>query len=144
MMTDESPASQKTLAQQIQQLREKKGITQNRLAELTHLPLSHIQDIEAGIELFLSPAVRQKIARVLKTTPQSLKALEKPITPQHPILSLEGRNRLIEEMLHFPHETYPCPQCQSPLLVRLFHRKDLEDNPLLEVKAHCEKCLFKL
>jgi transcriptional regulator with XRE-family HTH domain len=144
-MGDDSSVSQKkTLAQWVQQLRDNRSLTQSRLAELTHLPLSQIQDIEAGIELFLSPAVRQKLARVLKTSPQGLKALEKPLTPQQPILSLEGRNRLIEEMLHFPHETYPCPQCQTPLMVRLFHRKDLEDNPLLEIKAHCEKCLFKL
>lgn len=138
------PQQTTSLAQRIQYAREAQGLSQSRLAELTNLPLSQIQDIEAGIDLFLSPSVRQKLARVLKIKPGSIKALEKPILPQQPPLSLEARDRYIEEILHHPHEVYHCPACGAPLTVRLFHRKDLEENPLVEVKAHCTRCLFKL
>ncbi len=133
-----------TLAQRVQHFRESLGITQSRLAELANLPIEQIQDIESGIELFLSPSVRQKLSRVLKIRAIVLKIVEK--APQLPpsSLSQEGRDHYIEEMLHYPHETYPCPECGAPLVVRLFHRRDLEDNPLVEVKANCSQCLFKI
>jgi transcriptional regulator with XRE-family HTH domain len=144
-----SPGSSRTLANtlalRVQQLREQYGYSQERLAELANLPLSQIQDIEAGIELFLSPSVRQKLARVLKTRASVLKAVEKPQQTQlTPYLSPEARERYIEEILHHPNQAYDCLICGGPLAVRLFNRRDLEDNPLVEVKAHCSRCLFRL
>jgi transcriptional regulator with XRE-family HTH domain len=133
-----------TLAQRVQQARETLSLSQAALAEAAHIPISQVQDIEAGIELFLSPAVRQKLARVLKVRPVTLKMLEKPTPPQRPPLSLEARDSYIEELLHFPDREHSCPLCGACLEVRLFQRRDLEDNLLVEVKAHCSQCLFKL
>lgn len=133
-----------TLARRVQSAREDRGMSQAKLAEQAFMPLQQIQDIEAGIELFLAPAVRQKLARVLKLRPQELKALETPMPAHRPALSAEGRERFIEEILHYPNQPYACPACNAPLVVRLFHRRDIEDNPLVEVKATCSECLFKI
>lgn len=133
-----------TLAQRIQQLRESRGMTQQRLAEAANLPLNQIQDIEAGIELFLSPSVRQKLARVLKVRPSTLQSVEKFIPPLQPALSQEAREQMIEEILRYPNEVYACPLCGETLAVRIFNRRDLEDNLLVEVKANCLKCLFRI
>lgn len=143
-MSDSKTRIPTTLAQRVQQIREQQGLSQTKLAELANLPLAQVQDIEAGIELFLSANVRQKLARVLKMRPASLKALEKPIPLPPPALSHSARENYIEEMLLYPHAVHPCPSCKSPLEVRIFNRRDLEDNPLVEVKAHCTKCLFRL
>ncbi len=137
-------SSSKTLAQLLQELREKQGITTTRLAELANLPVKQIQDLEAGLELFLSPAIRQKIARVLKVRPAVLKAFEKMALPENPPLSHQAREQYLDEIMHYPNQEHLCPLCQAPLTIRLFNRRDLEDNLLLEVKAHCSKCLFKL
>ncbi len=133
-----------TLAQRVQYVRENLGLTQGKLAEVANMPVSQIQDIEAGIELFLSPAVRQKLARALKLQPRLLKGVEKEPARPKPPLSQEAKDRYIEEILHHPNETYYCPECQNPLITRLFQRQDLEENRLLEVKATCSKCLFKI
>jgi transcriptional regulator with XRE-family HTH domain len=133
-----------TLAERIQILRESNGLSQSRLAEEANMPLSQIEDIEGGLELFLSPATRQKLARVLKVKSSTIKAVEKEIDAIEPRLSEEARGHFIDEIVHFPNQQYFCPFCKSPLEARIFHRKDLEDNPLVEVKANCSKCLFKL
>lgn len=134
-----------TLAQLIQQLRELRGITRQRLADLAQIPVNQLEDIESGIELFLSPATRQKLARILKTAPATIQALEKqPVLSSVNNLSTEGRERYAEEILHFPDRPHACPVCGEVMTVRLFHRRDLEDNPILEVKAHCKNCLFIL
>lgn len=144
-MTQHPPTEKATtLAQFVQKAREAVGITQGKLAELANLPVNQVEDIETGIELTLSPSVRQKLAKVLKLRPVQLKNLEKQIQPPRPPLSLEARERYIDEILHYPDQSYPCPQCGTELLVRVFQRRDLEDNLLLEVKAHCPQCLFKL
>ncbi len=139
--------SSKTLAQRVQELRTHLGYSLEKVAEIANMSVSQLEDIESGIELFLSPAVRQKLARALKTRPSSLKALEKPREeglPGKTALSASARERYIEEILYHPHAEYPCPNCGTLLLVRLFNRRDLEDNPLVEVKAHCPNCLFKI
>ncbi len=134
-----------TLASALQSLREQQGLSQAALAAKAEVPLTLIEDIEAALELFLSVTTRQKLARALKIRPSFLKSRELP-RPDMPTreLSLQGRDFLTEEILHFPHESHTCPMCQAPLDVRIFQRRDLEDNPLLEVKATCSQCLFKL
>ena len=133
-----------TLAKRVQILRESCGLSQSKLAELANLPLSQVEDIERGLELFLSASVRQKLARVLKIKGSTLQAVEK--APEHvePRLSASAREQYIDEIIHYPNRSYYCPFCKATLDVRLFHRKDLEDNPLVEVKANCTQCLFRL
>jgi len=60
-------ANYKKLGQRIRQLRREKDLTQERLAELTHLDLTTITAIEAGRQ---NPTVKTlaKIAKVLKAS----------------------------------------------------------------------------
>jgi transcriptional regulator with XRE-family HTH domain len=144
--TQQMPSKEaETLARRVMALRETIGVTQERLARVAHLSLQQIQDIEAGLDLFLAPAVRQRLARALKTSPATLQAVEKiPVLKESEQVSLETREHLRDEMMAFPYAHYPCPACQTPLTIRVFERRDLEDNLISEVKAHCAQCLFRL
>jgi transcriptional regulator with XRE-family HTH domain len=133
-----------TLAQRMQIAREKLGITPGKLAELTRLDTEYIIDLEAGIEVFLSPATRQKLARVLKVEPKWIQAGEKPPQDKPDALNDAEKKQLLRELREHPHQTHYCPQCGAHLFVRIFERRDIEDNLLLEVKTHCTQCLFRL
>ena len=37
-----------------------------------------------------------------------------------------------------------CPLCGEPLITRIAKMYDLEDNLVLEPKAHCVKCVFQI
>ena len=66
-----------SLAEFIQQRREKAGLSIIWLAKKTNIKLETLEDIESGKELFLSVTQRQQIARVLKCSPKELKSHEK-------------------------------------------------------------------
>lgn len=134
-----------TLARRIQFLREQLGITQEELSKRTSLELEIIRDIESGVELFLSIVVRQKLATVLKTTPAVIKSVEYQPKVQLTSAQMEKeKSKLIEYIIIDPDACHTCLQCGEPLVVRLFERRDLENNLLVDVKAHCCKCLFRL
>lgn len=135
-----------SLAQWVQGIRETLGYSQSKLAEKAHLPLTLIEEIEGGLQLFMAPAQRQRLARALKVRPVEIQQVEKKWQANQPskTLSPQATEQWLDEMIHFPTATYHCPQCQNPLVVRLFHRRDLDDNPLVDVKAHCTSCLFRL
>ena len=62
-----------TLAEFVQNKREKIGLSTIGLADRAGIPLSFIEDVESGKELFLSVNQRQKLARVLKCSPNDIK-----------------------------------------------------------------------
>ena len=66
-----------SLAEFIQKRREKAGFSVSGLAHRTNIRQEILEDIESGKELFLSVTQRQQLARVLKCSPQELKAREK-------------------------------------------------------------------
>ena len=137
-----------TLAERIRFWREQRYLTPASLALKTRLPLKTIEDIEAGIETFLSPTVRQRIARILHVRPGQIKELEKPpkVLPgsaDAPILQQRSVS-LHDAILRDPDEPQACPLCQAPLQIRVFERRDLQNNPLLVIKASCTACLFRL
>ena len=66
-----------TLAQFVSETREKAGFSQSGLAKRCNLAIEDIQNIESGIELFLSSTVRQKLAKGLKATLSEIKLYEK-------------------------------------------------------------------
>lgn len=135
-----------TLAQRVQFLRERRMMTPALLAFRAQVPLHVVEDIEAGIETFLAPAVRQRLARVLHVRSVDLAEVEKqldyqsPDTPSLQQKSLDLRNAILQA----PQAEYACPSCQAPLAIRLFERRDLQDNLLQVIKAHCTQCLFRL
>ena len=135
-----------TLAERIRCLREKRYMTPELLAMKALVPLSTVEDLEAGIEMFLAPAVRQRLARVLHVRPSQIQEVEKaPPFDETEALVLQRKSiALREAILRDPEAPHLCLSCDSPLAVRLFERRDLQDNPLTVMKVNCTRCLFRL
>lgn len=135
-----------TLAERVRYLRERRYMTAELLAMRAQVPLGMIEDIEGGIELFLAPAVRQRLARVLHVRPSQIQEVE--LQPEFndaevPLLRRKGMD-LRDAILQEPDAPHLCPSCGAPLAARLFERRDLKDKPLVVVKANCTRCLFRL
>jgi transcriptional regulator with XRE-family HTH domain len=137
-----------TLAERIRFLREQRLLTIPLLAHKVHLSSRQIEDIESGIELFLSPAIRARLAGALHVTPACIKAVEKIPDGVAPSLdSATSRSEslsLYEAILIDPEANHDCPECCAQLRVQTFERRDFNDKPLLVIKVHCSQCLFRL
>lgn len=130
-----------SLAEFIQTQREKAGYSIYGLADRTNIPLETLEDIESGRELFLSVTQRQKLARVLKCSPADIKKYEREY--EFKMVSDESIEDLKSRILK--RETnLRCPMCGEPLVTRVARMYDLEDNLVLQPKAHCVKCIFQI
>ena len=130
-----------SLAEFIQQKRENAGLSITGLANKTSIKLEILEDIEAGKELFLSVTQRQQLARVLKVSPKELKEYERSYEFQE--IPEDIIDNLKTQILN--HKTHlRCPMCGEPLVTRIAKMYDLEDNLVLQPKAHCVKCVFQI
>jgi len=130
-----------SLAEFIQKKRENAGLSIIGLANKTNIKLEILEDIEAGKELFLSVTQRQQIARVLKLSPKELKEHERSYEFQE--ISDDVIDSLKAQILN--HKTdLRCPMCGEPLVTRIAKMYDLDDNLVLQPKAHCTKCVFQI
>jgi len=130
-----------SLAEFIQQKREKAGLSITGLANKTNIKLEILEDIEAGKELFLSVTQRQQLARVLKVSPKELKEYERSYEFQE--ISDDVIDNIKTQILN--HKTdLRCPMCGEPLITRIAKMYDLDDNLVLQPKAHCVKCVFQI
>ena len=131
----------KSLAEFVQKKRESVGLSIIGLANKTNIKLEILEDIEAGKELFLSVPIRQQLARVLKCSPNELKEYERSFEFQE--ISDEVIDNIKSQILN--HKTdLRCPMCGEPLITRIAKMYDLDDNLVLEPKAHCVKCVFQI
>ena len=130
-----------TLASFVQTARENIGLSAKGLARRANIDLSEIEDIEAGKELFLPVTVRQKLAKALRCPPDDLAALERGYSDI--VLSDDVILSLKQKILN-GENGIPCPKCGAALVCRIAKMYDLEDNLVLEPKAHCSKCVFQL
>lgn len=130
-----------SLAEFIQQKREKAGYSLYGLAESASIDIEILEDIESGRELFLPVTTRQKLARALKCSPSEIKRYERDyefeIVPDEKIEELKAKILRRETNLR-------CPMCGEPLVTRIAKMYDLEDNLIHLPKAHCVKCIFQL
>lgn len=131
----------KTLAQFVQQKRDKLGLSPRGLAMTCNLELELIEDIEAGKELFLPVTIRQSLAKGLRCNPEEIKKFEKDFSNNS--VSLEIIESLKELILNGAGGL-KCPKCGAPLVTRIARMYDLEDNLVLHPKAHCTKCTFQI
>lgn len=130
-----------SLAEFIQKRREQAGLSVTGLASRTNIKQELLEDIESGKELFLSVTQRQQLARALKCSPKELKEYERiyefQIVPDETIEEL--KNKILN------HKTnLKCPMCGEPLITRIAKMYDIEDNLVLQPKAHCVKCVFQI
>ena len=131
----------KSLAEFIQQKREQAGLSITGLANRTNIGLEFLEDIESGKELFLSVTQRQQIARVLKVSPKELKEYERSLEFQE--ISDDVIDNLKQQILNHKTDLH-CPMCGEPLVTRIAKMYDLDDNLVLQPKAHCVKCVFQI
>jgi len=130
-----------SLAEFVQSKREIAGYSIYGLADRTNIPVETLEDIESGKELFLSVSQRQKLARVFKCSPSEIKKYEREYEFQ--VVSDEVIDILKTKILN--RETnLTCPLCGEPLITRIARMYDLEDNLVLQPKAHCVKCIFQI
>lgn len=135
-----------TLAQRVRYLREKRYMTAALLAKRAQVPLQTIEDIEAGIETFLAPAIRMRLARALHVRPMVIREVENEplnLSMETPKLQRESLG-LLEAMRANPEGAHVCIRCGAPMTVRLFERQDLQENRFTVIKANCTQCLFRL
>ena len=130
-----------TLARFIQNKRKELDLTPKALASLANIPVTVVDDVESGKELFLPVTVRQALAKVLKCEPSEIKRLEKDIA--NDIVSPEVIESLKQLILNGAGGL-KCPRCGAPLDTRVARMYDLEDNLVLHPKAHCTTCPFQI
>lgn len=136
-------AEELSLAQFISNAREQIGLSPSGLAKRANLPLSFIEDIEAGKELFLPATLRQKLAKGLKLNPGDIKPYEKFLESKFDKdeeLIAEIKQKILDGNI----ENLTCPICHSKLNTRIAKLYDLEDNLMLHAKAQCTKCPFQI
>lgn len=131
----------KTLAQFIQKRRDDLGMSPKGLAAKCNIDLSLIEDIEAGKELFLPVTIRQNLAKGLKCSPEEIKKLEKDFS--NDLVSPQIIESL-KELILTGAGGLKCPKCGAPLVTKISQMYDLEDNLVVQPKAHCTKCVFQI
>lgn len=130
-----------SLSEFIQRKRENIGLSLTGLANKTNIKLEVLEDIESGKELFLSVTQRQQIARVLKISPKELKEYERSYEFQE--ISDDIIDNIKSQILNHKTDLH-CPICGELLITRIAKMYDLEDNLVLQPKAHCTKCVFQI
>ncbi len=135
-------SEEKTLAEFLSELREKRGYSQEGLARRANVPLKTLEDIEGAQEFFLSVVVRQKLARALKVEPSTIKKYERFPNDAKPDENYIDGIRV--NILAGNLEGNMCPLCGAELTCRIAEMYDLEDNLILHPKAHCTKCPFQI
>ena len=130
-----------SLAEFIQSKRENAGYAIYGLADRAAISIEQLEDIESGRELFLPVTLRQKLARALKCSPSEIKKYEREY--EFEIVSEEKIDEIKSAILQ-RKTNLKCPMCGEPLVTRIAKMYDLEDNLVLQPKAHCVKCVFQI
>ena len=132
---------EKSLAQFVQEKREKSGLSLSGLAKKCHIEINLLEKIESGEELFLPTTIRQNLAKGLKCSLQEIKDLEKDF--ENKFADEEIINKIKKEILDGKTNLI-CPKCGALLITRIAKMLDLEDNVMYHPKAHCNKCVFQI
>ena len=98
-----------TLAKRVQFLRDQRDLTQRQLAQQAALPLQQIEDIEAGLELFLSPDIRQRLARILRVKANVLEEVELKRQDDDSLSGLKQQQKVKQASLLLVTQIPPSP-----------------------------------
>jgi transcriptional regulator with XRE-family HTH domain len=135
-----------TLARRIAQLRERKNLTIKDLGEDSRFGKQRIEDLESGLETWLSATDRQLLARALAVDPIIIQEVE-----QRPRLEISDDPVRYAAMLADMADSIlkgvkelECPQCGNTLRCRVQEGLDMEEQPIYFAKAFCPKCPFVL
>jgi transcriptional regulator with XRE-family HTH domain len=137
-----------TLATRVFQLREFRNMTAKDLAKSARFNVERIEDIEGGIETWLSAPDRQLLARALAVEPSLLQEVETRIVAGHQQSDSEhigvATNAQIAESILNGARELGCPSCGSTLKCSIQEGVDMDGLPSRSAKAFCIKCPFIL
>lgn len=137
-----------TLARRIAQVREFRNMTVLDLAELSNFSIKRIEELESGLETWLSSTDRQRLAKALSLEPILLKEVEQrahqfaPIPESH-MLDANVAEQLAQQILDGV-ENLRCPDCGSALKTNVIDGLDMDGHPTQFPKAFCVKCPYVL
>ncbi len=114
-----------TLAQRIQGLRSLNNFTVLDLAKLTKIPIKQIEDIESGLDTWLSSVLRQKLANALKVEPNLL-------------LEVEFKDYVDIKFVDYKI----CPNCKIDLQLKTYEGFDFNNDVVQLQKFYCSKCPY--
>lgn len=131
-----------TLAQALQEARFAKDLTRQQLATEVMVPVSTIDAVEQGEQLWLGPILRQRLARLFKLAPNELEALEKKPLELEAIAS-HGASMALDMRLWLSQPNPTCPQCGGEINIKRFERLDMHQQLWVALDAGCNDCLFR-
>ena len=133
-----------TLAQRVFQIRQMRNFTVKDLAQMSRFGIERIEDIESGVETWLSASDRQLLARALSVEPVLLLEVEaKRLDNASDEEKLKAQEDLAEKILKGMKEQ-TCPNCGGSLKCSIEHGLDLDGRVQEFAKAFCLKCPFVL
>ena len=108
-----------SLAQRVFQIREMRNLTVKDLAKMSRFPVGRIEDIESGVETWLSASDRQLLARALSVEPLLLQEVEgRRLDSASADEKLKIQVELAEKIMQGLKEQ-ACPNCGGSLKCRL-------------------------
>lgn len=131
-----------TLAQRLRQLREFRNLTTKDLAKSCRFTVQRIEDLEAGLEGWLSAADRQILCKALVIEPSLLQEVEVR-TAFNEESTAAHEQQLIRSILMGNREL-ECPKCGATLHCSVQNALDIEEKPVQFAKAFCTRCPFVL
>src|SRR5277367_3687659 len=123
-----------TLARRVNQVREFRNMTILDLSRLSRFPVQRLEDIEAGLETWLSASDRQLLAKALSIEPSLLQDVETRSIAGHQVRDTHMLNRATNEQLSNAilngARELECPDCGSTLRCRIQEGTDIEGRPI--------------
>jgi len=134
------------LARRLTAIREWRGYTIAALAKESHFSKARIQEIETGMETWLSSSDRQLLALALKIDAELLQEVEtRPrLEPSDDPQRWEAIISDIRDSILTGVRELECPQCGDTLRCRVQEGLDIDAQPVFMAKAFCQKCPFVL
>ncbi len=136
-----------TLAQRVNQLREIRNITIRDLAKVTKFGIKRIEEIEAGLETWLSATDRQLLSKALSVEPALIEEVEvrynQDTSSGYQFIPDAIKEDLSQAVLN-GIRPLSCPMCGEHLKCTIQHGFDIEERPIKLPRAHCVRCPFIL
>jgi transcriptional regulator with XRE-family HTH domain len=134
-----------TLAQRLFQLREFRNLTVRDLARASRFSVIRIEELEAGMETWLSATDRQLLAKALNVEANVLQEVESRPTLSSTTESKDyvpdRRREIIRAIINGARDL-ECPECNGALKCSIQQGLDMDNNEVSVARAFCIKCPF--
>lgn len=137
-----------TLALRVSRLREARNLTVRDLARLCHFTIRRIEEIEGGIEVWLSITDRSILARALGVQSETLREVEASpddLKKDRATTAAEQADldRIADRVLA-GEKNIACPRCGAILITAVENALDFEGQPTKFARAYCPVCPFAI